>query len=603
MAGAETRESVSFLLIKHSWRGKLKRVFSIGPGGIVTSNPQNLEVTNRWTFSDVFNVQINPKVPNEFTLTVRKDNSKRDTMRFSTDLRSHVLAECLRYWRKFAETPLKQARRFNATKLHWSGQHMPIILEVAPGSLDQFDPKTGHYLGSYLYTDMQNITHVTGFPQPAFAVAQYNYAKLYGFLMADQGSRDQLLQAIQETAAGFVGVGIKVNKETRDKDQFVEFKYGRFSHDEALTCYAEFTVTKLSQRRGQSIRRLIGLSDSCLIERDPATYSIVNLKPLSEIVSLVRDPEDHQKFIVEFASATQRTFLSTERDALLATIVDGVRGSGNLDVYVRKRPPPVAYRLGYMRHAIEEEVESQHMKLIQSPPSNMSWLEVLQRFNANVAYSGLLHSVTQEGIFAENKEKLILATLTALLQVDALAPQTEGQQKPIAPNSQLAEVAEAELHCFRRLLASKAGFQAFTRLRNMREYLGVKVVRAVRSGDDALAHAAVDMINCIIAPMHADFDLRQEQLNKSSILSSKAFLENLIDSFASHINKQTGALYIAAILDMLTYSLSPPYSETTDAGQFDTIIELIADVGRELYRLFQHSSVAIVKGKWGKSMF
>ena len=36
-------------------------------------------------------------------------------------------------------------------------------------------------------------------------------------------------------------------------------------------------------------------------------------------------------------------------------------------------------------------------------------------------------------------------------------------------------------------------------------------------------------------PMHDDYDLRQEQLNKTSLLSSKKFLENLLDLFSTHV--------------------------------------------------------------------
>ena len=36
-------------------------------------------------------------------------------------------------------------------------------------------------------------------------------------------------------------------------------------------------------------------------------------------------------------------------------------------------------------------------------------------------------------------------------------------------------------------------------------------------------------------PMHDDYDLRQEQLNKASLLSSKKFLENLLEKFISNV--------------------------------------------------------------------
>lgn len=74
----------------------------------------------------------------------------------------------------------------------------------------------------------------------------------------------------------------------------------------------------------------------------------------------------------------------------------------------------------------------------------------MDRFNANVGYSGLNHAVSAEGLFAENKEKLINVALQALLQ-------KEGDQTSL-PNWQL----EAQFHALRRLVASKAGFEAFT---------------------------------------------------------------------------------------------------------------------------------------------
>ena len=58
----------------------------------------------------------------------------------------------------------------------------------------------------------------------------------------------------------------------------------------------------------------------------------------------------------------------------------------------------------------------------------------------------------------------------------------------------------------------------------------------------------------------------------------------------------TGALVVAAMLDLLTFALCAPYSETTDGKQFDILLEKVADRGRTLYRLFQAPSHTIVKG-------
>lgn len=54
------------------------------------------------------------------------------------------------------------------------------------------------------------------------------------------------------------------------------------------------------------------------------------------------------------------------------------------------------YRLGPLYIHVEEEVESLHLKLLLNPPANKPFSQCVRRFNANIPYSGLLYSVTQE---------------------------------------------------------------------------------------------------------------------------------------------------------------------------------------------------------------
>lgn len=155
---------------------------------------------------------------------------------------------------------------------------------------------------------------------------------------------------------------------------------------------------------------------------------------------------------------------------------------------------------------------------------------------------------------------------------------------------------ESLFHALRRLLASKVGFAAFTNLLGFREAMGTRVVQSLRRHDLAVTYAAIDMINSLMHSMHADYDLKQEQLNKNSLLHSKSFLESLLDMWVQHINLGSGALVLSAMLDFLTFALCAPYSETTDGKQFDLLLKMVAERGRSLFRLFQHPSLAIVKG-------
>lgn len=52
-------ESCSYLVTKHSWKGKYKRILSIGSTGISTYNPDKFDITNRWPHSDVLSAAPN----------------------------------------------------------------------------------------------------------------------------------------------------------------------------------------------------------------------------------------------------------------------------------------------------------------------------------------------------------------------------------------------------------------------------------------------------------------------------------------------------------------------------------------------------------------
>lgn len=105
----------------------------------------------------------------------------------------------------------------------------------------------------------------------------------------------------------------------------------------------------------------------------------------------------------------------------MASLLDGVRASGNRDVHVKMGPTSRGKRFAPLSIPVEEEVrifaecrchtdfltlissssfkiqtESNHLKFLQQPPLDKTFAEIVERFNANIPYSGLLHSVTQD---------------------------------------------------------------------------------------------------------------------------------------------------------------------------------------------------------------
>ncbi|KAL8571849.1 DnaJ subfamily C member 13 [Nucella lapillus] len=577
----ENRDVACYFITKHSWKGKYKRIFSVGTHGITTYNPASMEVTNQWPYNEFVSIVPNVRAPanNEFIITMKKGGKKTDTMKFSTDHRADLLTEALKFRNYFADAT-QTARRFNAYKYHWSENRVPVILEINQGSLDQVDPTSNRVLCSYNYKDIEGLTQVSDVPG-GVAVIHGGFSRLHLFALEAQ---DDLVKAVMEAAAAFVGIAVRQRKDPISYEQFQTNRLGKYSTDEALTSYAEFTVQKISVRHPDTVRRTLCLTEMCLVERDPATYNVVTAKPFCDIFSINRDPENPQKFTVEYVKGAIRTYLSTDRDSLIASILDGVRASGNRDVCVKMTPTYRGFRLGPFTVPVDEEVETQHMKFIQSPPLGTTIEEAVNRFNANISYSGLLHAVTADGLFAQNKEKLINLTLASLIDQDG------------DPTAVTNRALEGQFHALRRLVASKAGFQAFTELPRMREKVGLKVVKALKRNDVGVTHAALEMLCALMQPMHDNYDLRQEQLNKTSLMSSRKFLEALIEMFNQHVVHESGALVITAMLDFLTFALCAPYSETTDGTQFDMLLEMVAANGRIIFKLFQHPSMTIVKG-------
>lgn len=65
--------------------------------------------------------------------------------------------------------------------------------------------------------------------------------------------------------------------------------------------------------------------------------------------------------------------------------------------------------------------------------------------------------------------------------------------------------------------------------------MGKKVVRALKRRDDGIGHACIDFLCALMQPMHDNYDLRQEQYNKRSLLSNKGFLNLLLEPLKEHV--------------------------------------------------------------------
>ena len=91
-----------------------------------------------------------------------------------------------------------------------------------------------------------------------------------------------------------------------------------------------------------------------------------------------------------------RVYSSSDRDSLLASLLDGVRASGNAEVCIKMKPTKRGFRLGPFSSMIDEEVETLHLKFVYELPPGYTINQILERFNVNIPYSGLINATTQD---------------------------------------------------------------------------------------------------------------------------------------------------------------------------------------------------------------
>eukprot|EP00128_Syssomonas_multiformis_P006297 Colp12_sorted_trinity150504_noHs@25412 len=121
-----------YMTVKHSWRGKYKRIFAIGPTCVATVNPTSLEITNTWPYSgnaeELFaDIAPSPKAASEFVITLRK-GKKTSTLTFQCDHRANLLTDVNKYRALFTTEGLS-AGTFQVQKYHWSERKVDATLK------------------------------------------------------------------------------------------------------------------------------------------------------------------------------------------------------------------------------------------------------------------------------------------------------------------------------------------------------------------------------------------------------------------------------------------------------------------------------------------
>ncbi|KAL7674873.1 hypothetical protein ACOME3_001146 [Neoechinorhynchus agilis] len=598
----------SYFVVKHSWKGKYKRVFVLNRLEIRTLNPSNLEITNQWQLDSVLELVPNPRVPTEFTFVFRKQRSNAansDTMRFSCDFRSDLITDANRLIGKLVgDNPIS----FEAYKMTWNGTERKVQLKITTWAVEVYSCDINRLLlSSYLFSNIDRLDLSS--QDNLVRLVLRPFERSHTFRLSFNDNTNAFANALSQVMNRELAIQLNIIR-TSDLGHF-DLRFGPlYGRSEAQASLSEFSVYKQ-----QTKQRLLCLSTTCMVERDPRTYSISSLIPYSHIHSLHRCPTDMRRFEIVTSSTNddeihkKRSYASSDRDNLLVALLDSIRASGNINAYVHSHVYERSMHWAPLDRSNGPDVEEIHVRLLLASHNFVSaddFAEDQLRFVCNINHGGPLigHSNGSSlNYFSENRNRLITSALVALVNND------EREETPVQ--------LELKFLAMRRLLCCQAGFECFSAMQQFRESMGRSVSRAIKCNDSAAAYAAVEALNVLMQQPITSYeessidtnmesnnatanDLLREQSNKKYILHSTRFLASLLNRLWECVKSGTSSLVVCSLLDFFTFALCAPFSETTDGAQFEQILALTASprnsASNLFYQLVDHPSLTVRKG-------
>jgi DnaJ family protein C protein 13 len=580
VSGGGDEYTARYTVTKHSWKGKYTRLFCIGKSCFATINPGSIfKVTNNWPLNTV--IDITPKAQTSMDISVIvRIKGKPDETTFScmsAGERAELLTDVQELrsnwdpmWRNVPD-----GHSFNATKFTASEDWRRVQLLVTNTAV--IVRQNGVEVGKYYFMHISATGRVED--KENGVVIQHGRRKRLHLYCVERP--DAFLKLVDDMALKYVGLPQAKRLDPMQSFQVETNRLGVNRGDLAST--ADFPVLKHSIKHADApVRRQLSTTAACILERDPASYNAVNAYHLMDVFALVRCEDDAQKFMIEYKNPhVVKVYTSPVRDAVLAHLVDSCRISGNTNVSVRMRRVDRGKRAAPVRVPVADEIESTLLKCLIEPqkgggPTTMPFSEVVEFFNANVEYSGLRCTENKEGLFAENREKLIFGAFNALLEN---FPVTEDPSTVVQ-----------QFYALRRLSVTRIGFSSAAVVPMLIKQIGAAAVRALKMHHMAVAHAVMDFLSTLMTPHHDNYDVAHEQINKNKMLSSESFIKHLLQLLLAHTEQDSGALVIQSLLDFFVASLCPPYSSTTEEGNFHSLLQqFVTIMGKPVFQLFHHT--------------
>ncbi|TYJ29378.1 hypothetical protein E1A91_A06G065500v1 [Gossypium mustelinum] len=630
-----------YIVIKHSWRGRYKRILCISNVAIITLDPSTLSVTNSYDVSTDFEAATpiigRDENSTEFNLSVRTDGKgKYKAIKFSSQYRASILTELHRIrWNRLgavAEFPVLHLRRRRA---EWS----PFKLKVTCCGVELIDLTSGDPRWCLDFRDMS---------APAIVLLADAYGKknvdngsfvlcpLYGrkskaFQAASGTTNSAIISNLTKTAKSMVGVALSVDhSQSLTVTEYIKQRAKEAVGAEETPC-GGWSVTRLRSAahgtlnipglnftvgpkgglgdHGDAVSRQLILTKASLVERRPDNYEAVIVRPLSAVSSLVRFSEEPQMFAIEFNDGCSiYVYASTSRDSLLAAICDVLQTEGQCPVPILPRltmpghriNPPcgrVALQFGKQRTFADVESASMHLKHLAAaakdavaeggsiPGSRAKLWRRIREFNACIPYSGVPPNI-------EVPEVTLMALITMLPATPNLPPESP----PLPPPSpKAAATVMGFVSCLRRLLASK---NAASHVVSFPAAVG-RIMGLLRNGSEGVAAEAARLVAALIGGGPGDTNVLTDSKGEqhATIMHTKSILFSQHGYVIILVNRlkpmSVSALLSMAVVEVLEAMICDPHGETTQYTVFVELLRQVAGLKRRLFALFAHPAESV----------
>ncbi|CAN6305766.1 unnamed protein product [Urochloa humidicola] len=625
-----------YLVVKHSWRGRYRRILCIASSGVVTLDPTTLNLTNSYDAGAEFDKAVALTATDEFTLDVRSDGrSKFKAMRFSSPLRPGILTELhrLRPVRPAFDFPVLHLRR----RTHeWA----PFKLKVTSVGVELLEA-SGDTRWCLDFRDMNSPAIVLlgdSFGRKTTEGGGFVLCPLYGrkskaFMAASGTTNSAIISHLTKTAKLTIGLSLSVDNSQSMKAADFIAKRAMEAVGAAETRHGEWSVTRLRSaahgtasieslglgvgprgglgEKGDSISRLLVLTNTSLVERRPENYEAVIVRPLSAVNALVRFAEEPQMFAFEFNDGCPiHVYASTSRDNLLATVLDVLQTQRQCAIPVLPRltmpghriDPPCGVAHHQMPHhgSVDMESATMHIKHLAAaakeaiatsdtvPGAKIRLWRRIREFNACIPYTGVPVNI--------DVPEVVLMALMSLLPNPQHEHGVITDASPLPPPSpKAAATIMGFVACLRRLLTSRSvashvlAFPAAV----------WRIMGLLRNGSEGVAAEASGLVAMLIGGGPGDasmlMDTRGEShatyMHAKSVLFSKPIYVPILVNRLKPI--QVSPLLSLSVVEVLEAMLCEPHGETTQHATFVELLRQVAGLRRRLFALFAHPAESV----------